>query len=175
MNKLKDLLWLPVIALVVWLAIKWYRAPAFSQGAGVPDFTGYLVDGDSIRLSDFEGQLILLDFWGSWCGSCRKHNKSLIKIYDQYKDAKFQNETKFDIISIGIETRKKNWLVAIEKDKLIWPNHVSDINRLNDHVAVLYGVKEIPTTYLIDGNRNILGVNLTEEELNQVLSLRLKK
>ena len=79
---------------------------------------------------------------------------------------------KFDIISIGIETQKKNWLGAIQKDKWVWPNHVSDLNRLNDHVAVLYGVKEIPTTYLLDGNRNILKVNPTAQDLDEILTQR---
>ena len=152
MNKnLKELIAIPVIFLLVWGAIKLYRAPAYSNGTPAPDFVGYKMDGDSIRLSDFKGQMILLDFWGSWCGPCRQENVTLVRIYNKYKNATFQKESKFDIISVGIETRKKYWLNAIEQDGLVWPNHVSDLKRLNDHVALLYGVREIPTTYLLDG------------------------
>ncbi len=175
MNKIRDLLLIPLIILGVWAAIKWYKTPAFSNGADVPEFVGYLPDRDSIRLSDFKGQLILLDFWGSWCGPCRAKNKELVNIYNKYKDVTFEKESKFDIISIGIETNKERWLAAIEKDGLVWPNHVSDLNRLNDHIALLYGVREIPTTYLLDGEHNIIGVNLNEAQMDEILTHRLKK
>ncbi len=175
MKKIKDFLLIPFIILIVWLGLKWYKAPIFSQGTDVPNFVGYLPDGDSIQLADFKGQIVLLDFWGSWCGPCRQNNRSLVNIYRQYKDASFINESKFTIISIGAESRKSSWLAAIEKDGLVWPYHISDLKRLDDHVALLYGIKEIPTTYLLDGNQNILKTNPTEQELNEILSLRLQK
>jgi thiol-disulfide isomerase/thioredoxin len=175
MNKVKDLLLIPVIFLVVWLAIKWYKMPGQSSGAMAPDFVGYLANGDSLQLSDFKGDLVFLDFWGSWCGPCRAYNKGLVEIYQKYKNTKFKKERKLTIISVGIEIQKNYWLTAIQQDGLVWPNHVSDINRLYDHVALLYGIKEIPNTFLIDGNGQIIGVNLLEEKLDEILAQRSQK
>ena len=175
MTKLRELLWIPVILLLVWGATKWYKMPGQSNGAVAPDFVGYMPNGYSLRLSDFQGQLVFLDFWGSWCGPCRVFNKDLVQLYDKYKNAKFQNESKFTIISVGIETKKEAWLAAIAKDGLVWEHHVSDLNRLNDRVALLYGIKEIPNSFLIDGTGKIIGVNLLKEKLDEILALRQAK
>lgn len=175
MKKLKELLFIPLIMFLVWGAIKIYRIPGQSKGAMAPDFVGYMPDGDSLRLSDFKGQLVLLDFWGSWCGPCRQHNSKVVPIYQKYQGVTFQEESNFTIISVGIETNKNRWLAAIKKDNLDWPNHVSDISRLEDHVALAYGIKEIPNTFLIDGKGQIIGVNLSPEKLEEILAKRRQK
>lgn len=171
----KDWIIYPAIFLFVLLGLKWYRTPNFSNGGAAPNFVGYLPNGDSLQLDDFKGDLVLLDFWGSWCGPCREANVHLVELYDKYKDAKFRKENRFVILSVGIETKKTRWLNAIKKDNLYWPYHVSDLKRLNDHVALLYGIKEIPTTYLIDGEQQIIGVNLSDIKLEELLTHRLQK
>lgn len=175
MKKLKELLFIPLIMFLVWGALKIYRIPGQSKGAMAPDFVGYMADGDSLRLSDFKGQLVLLDFWGSWCAPCRQHNKEIVPLYKKYKGVKFQEESNFTVISVGIEMDKKRWLAAIKKDNLEWPNHVSDVTRLKDHVALAYGIKEIPNTFLIDGTGQIIGVNLSTEKLGEILAKRRQK
>lgn len=175
MKKVKELLLIPVIILLVWGGKKLYHIPSQSNGDLAPDFVGYLANGDSLSLSDYRGDLVLLDFWGSWCGPCRQYNKGLVEIYHKYKNTTFQKEKKFTIISVGAETNKNRWLSAIQKDGLVWPAHVSDIKNLEDHVALLYGVTEIPNSFLIDGDGQIIGVNLSEEGLEEMLALRSKK
>lgn len=175
MKKLKELLLIPLIIFLIWGAIKIYRMPGQSNGSIAPDFVGYMANGDSLRLSDFKGQLVLLDFWGSWCGPCRQHNKELVPLYKKYQGVKFQEESHFTIISVGIETDKKRWLAAIKKDGLEWFSHVSDVKRLKDHVALLYGIREIPNTFLIDGTGKIIGVNLLTEKLDEILASRRQK
>ncbi len=175
MIKFKELLFIPLIFLLVWIGLKWYRIPGQVNGAVAPDFTGYLANEDSLKLSDFKGQLVFLDFWGSWCAPCRSFNRDLTQIFDKYKNSRFTNESKFNIISVGIETNKTHWLSAIEKDGLVWESHISDLNRLYDHVALLYGVREIPNSFLIDGDGQIIGVNLLIEELDEILAQRSQK
>jgi len=175
MKKFKELLFLPIIVFLVWGAIKIYRLPGQSTGSIAPNFVGYMPNGDSLRLSDFKGQLVLLDFWGSWCAPCRQHNKKLVPLYKKYQGVKFQKESGFTVISVGIETNKNRWLAAIKKDHLEWSNHVSDIKRLKDHVALAYGIKEIPNTFLIDGTGKIIAVNLLTEKLDEILAKRRQK
>lgn len=172
MKQLKSLLLLPIIFLLVWLGIKWYRIPGAKVGADAYNFVGYLPNGDSLELNDFKGKLVLLEFWGSWCGPCRIANKELVPLYHKYKDARFKDAAGFEVISVGIETNKDRWLAAIKKDGLVWPHHVSDIKRLNDHVALLYGIKEIPNTFLIDQTGKIIGVNLTYQKIDEILTRR---
>ncbi len=172
-RQLIELALIPIIFLLVWLGMKWYRMPGVAAGNAAPLFTGQLASGDSLRLVDLRGQWVLLDFWGSWCGPCRAANRNLVKLYRQYHHATFKNAKGFTIVSVGIETKKENWLRAIQQDQLNWPYHISDLNRLRDHVALLYGIKEIPTTVLIDPEGNIRAVNLDFEQLNAMLTKEL--
>lgn len=173
MKKIARQWWLfPLILALVWLGIKIYKTPDQKQGVPAQDFVGYLPNGDSIQLSDYKGQIVLLDFWGSWCGPCRQHNKSLVKLYKKYSNAQFEQASQFNIISVAMETNKGRWLAAIKKDGLEWPAHVSDLQRLKDHVALLYGVREIPATFLIDEAGMVVAVNPEEETLDNWLAKR---
>ena len=175
MKKVKDLLLIPLVFVAIWVALKWYRMPGQSIGSIAPDFVGYMANGDSLRLSDYRNQLILLEFWGSWCGPCRAYNKELVGLYQKYKKTKFRKENNFSVISVGVETDRKRWLSAIEQDKLEWEEHISDLKRLYDHVALLYGIKEIPNNFLIDGDGEIIGVNLRIDQLDEILTYRSQK
>lgn len=169
---IKQWWWVPVFLVLGWGALQLYKTPDQKKGVEAHDFVGYLPNGDSIQLSNYRGQLIVLNFWGSWCGPCRQHNKSLVKLYHKYSQASFDNGSKFHIISVAMETNKNRWLAAIEKDGLEWPAHVSDLKRLNDHVALLYGVREIPATFLIDETGMVIAVNPEEEFMDNWLAKR---
>ena len=144
-----------------------YQKPKFINGEIAPNFSMQMIDGQKRILSDFKGKFVLLDFWGSWCPPCRKENPDLVKLYQKYKDQDFE------IVSIGVETRKERWIAAIEKDGLVWPNHFSDFKRFDSEPVRLYGVKEIPTKYLIDKDGMIIGINQTIEQIDMILSKRL--
>ena len=160
-------LWLGILLLGFWLGRKWYHTPSYGSEDKAPDFVGYLPDGDSIRLSDFEGKVVLLDFWGSWCGPCRKDNPNLVELHKTY------NNQGFEILSVGIESRKNAWLSAIQRDNLYWKYHVSDLKQFDDHIAKQYGVRKIPTTFVINKNGAIEGVDWSKEQIKTYLDQNL--
>jgi peroxiredoxin len=127
-----------------------------------PTFTLPNEHGDSIKLSEFIGKIVLLDFWASWCRPCRIENPKLVSLHDKYS-------TKgFEIISISLDgtsrqkNPKKDWIEAIQKDKLDWV-HLSELNGWQTFVRELYNFNSIPYTVLIDEDGRIIGKNLKED------------
>ncbi len=139
------------------------------MGVEAPDFTLNDVSGKPVKLSDFRGKYVLLDFWASWCGPCRRENPNLLKAYSQYKDKGFT------ILGVALdkETDREKWLKAIETDGLTWPQ-VSDLKYWNSDVAKLYDVKALPMNFLIDRQGKIVAKYLRGDALNQKLAEVLK-
>lgn len=131
-------------------------------GATAPEFSQTDVNGKVIKLSDYKGKYVLVDFWASWCGPCRKENPYVVKAYNIY------HEKGLEIVGVSLDDKKELWEKAIEKDGLTW-NHVSDLKGWKNEAAVLYGVKMVPTNYLIDPEGKIIDKNLREEALHSRL------
>ncbi len=124
--------------------------------------------GKTIALSSLKGKVVLLDFWASWCGPCRKENPNVVKAYQTYKDKGFT------IFSVSLDNSKDNWAMAIQKDGLTWPNHVSDLKGWQSSAAQLYSVKSIPATFLIGKDGKIVAKNLRGESLEATLQQMCK-
>jgi peroxiredoxin len=138
-------------------------------GAIAADFTANDIEGKPIKLSNFykDKKLVLIDFWASWCGPCRKENPNVVKAYNQF------HSKGFDILGVSLDEEKHDWIGAVKKDGLIW-SQVSDLKGWESGLAKLYNVTAIPTNFLIDGTGKIIATNLRGEELEQKLSNLLK-
>lgn len=139
-------------------------------GALAPDFTQNDVNDKPVKLSDFRGKYVLLDFWASWCGPCRGENPNVVKAYQTYKDKNFTVLG----VSLDMPGKKDNWLNAIKADGLEW-TQVSDLQGWNNAASKMYGVKGIPQNYLIGPDGKIVGKNLRGEELQAKLKDILSK
>ena len=166
---------LMVLVVLGYIGYHFYKKPKYSNGEKANPIQATLMDGSKFDLEDLKGQYVLLDFWGSWCGPCRRENPDLVKLYDKYNGGEFSSATGFEIVSIGVETKESRWKAAIEKDGLKWKYHIAQMDRFKSPIVSQYGVKEIPTKYLINEKGEIIGVNQPIAEIDQMLSRRLKQ
>ncbi|HWV66195.1 TlpA disulfide reductase family protein, partial [Chitinophaga sp.] len=141
------------------------QARNLTIGSDAPDFEVPDMNGKMVRLSDFKGKTVFLDFWASWCEPCRREHRKLLEVYNQFKDKNFT------IISIALDppADRKYLLEAIKEDSMVWTN-LADPKVDKNHAARVYGVKAIPQNYLIDSTGMIFNKDLTGESLYQQLN-----
>ncbi len=157
-----------------YIGRKLYLSSNLKNGNPAPEFSAINIEGKPIDNETFKGQYLLVDFWGSWCGPCRKESPILRDLVLKFKDAKFVDASGFEILSVGIESSEARWKKAIQKDQLIWPNHISSFTQFKEPMAMDYDIKSIPQQVLIGPHGNVVLVNVGLNDIDSFLSKKMK-
>ncbi len=181
MKKFKPVRWLPALLLItaagIWIGRYLYTQPRFSDGQQAPDFTARQLNGMPLRLTDLRGHYVLLDFWGSWCGPCRAESPALRQLYEQFHEAPFIDAAGFEVVSIAVEQDSARARQALRQDRRRWPGQLIDITGslrfFDGPLARLYGVRQLPTSYLIDPHGIIMATTPSPAEVASILEQQL--
>ncbi|MEQ8707235.1 MAG: TlpA disulfide reductase family protein [Phaeodactylibacter sp.] len=174
-GKVLNVLIIGVVLLII--GRYFYMKPRFINGERVPAIEAELKNGATFNLSDLRGQYVLLDFWGSWCGPCRAENPELVKLNASFAQAAFESAEGFAIVSIGVEENRDRWERAIAQDGLNWPYHIMDkatsLRFFDGKIANDFGIKQVPTKYLLNPEGQIIAVDPTVEQVRDRLEAQL--
>ena len=144
-------------------------------GDKAPEIDMPTLEGDSFNLSQLEGKVVLLNFWASWCAPCRKKAPDLLEIHDKYRNEDFdKGETGFEIVCVSLDRNQMAWENGIKKDQIEEFIHIGDMNGWKCELARTYSIKRLPTTVLINGEGEIVALDLSIRELKKKLK-RMKK
>ena len=165
---------------IIIIALCFLTTLSFSQEVGLkigdiaPELAYDNPTGNKLKLSELRGKLVLIDFWASWCGPCRKENPNIVNAFRKFNKTKFKNGNGFEIFSLSLDNKQSAWIKAINKDQLFWKYHVSDLGGWQSKGSNKYGIRSIPSNVLIDGNGVIIAHNLKGPALLRFLESQKK-
>ncbi|MEN9446511.1 MAG: hypothetical protein RL728_1023 [Bacteroidota bacterium] len=148
---MKKLLYTPLLFLLFTISSLYSLGQEVGEKA--PEIELKDKNGKKIKLSDLQGKVVLIDFWASWCGPCRRENPNVVEAFSKYHKSKFTNAKGFEVFSVSLDKNEQAWLEAIKKDNMTWDSHVWD---KGGEFAKQYKITSIPMAFLIDGEGKIV-------------------
>ncbi len=134
-----------------------YSQPAI--GSKAPDISLPDANGQIIKLSSLQGKVVLLDFWASWCGPCRRSNAHTLSVYNKYKDKGFE------VFGVSIDENKQAWTNAVRQDKMTWLQVIDTKAGSGNQLTQTWNLQYIPSTFLIDKTGEVVAVAPEKNEL----------
>lgn len=178
---MKKILSFSAIIILAGILYSFLSYPTPVPGTGInigdtaPEISLKDPNGRTLKLSSLRGRYVLIDFWASWCGPCRRENPNVVKAYKKYSQATFKTGKGFEVFSVSLDNNASKWQAAIKKDNLSWKYHVSDLKGWNSSAASKYRVSSIPQSFLIDPQGKIIAKNLRGMKLHLELDKYVKK
>jgi len=138
------------------------------EGSTFPDFSAKDIQGGALSVANHKGKVVLLDFWATWCTPCVQELPNVIKTYDKY------HAQGFDVIGISLDQQKSKLTSFLQEKNMTWPQYFDGKGWQNE-LALKYGIRSIPATFLLDGNGKIIGKDLRGEDLSEAVAKALAK
>ena len=148
--------------IIAKLSKTWHEI-TLKEGSMIPDYTFRKENRDSVRIQDYRGQYLFIDFWTSWCAPCRAEHYNMKQAYEKFKS------NNFSILQVSLDEKKEKWLKAMEDDQLPWIN-VRNTKGWDKEIESLFNIQGVPTNYLVDPDGKIIARNLRGEDLEKRLS-----
>lgn len=146
---------------------KFAELKTVNVGRRAPDFSAADPTGKKVSLNESIGRVTIIDFWASWCPSCRQENPEIVALYNEYH-AKGLN-----IISVSLDENADAWKAAIDKDKLTW-THVSNLKKWKDPIAATYGVEALPANFILNQYGVVVAKDLHGAKLKEKIAQMMK-
>lgn len=140
-----------------------YATELLKQGVVAPDFTLKTADGKTFSMSSLRGKYIVLDFWATWCPDCRKDVPEMKRLHQAYASDKVA------FVGVSFDTDATAWRTFVTQNKMDW-THVSELKKMKETaIAKAYGVKWIPSVYIIDPDGKVLLGTVMIEKVGKTL------
>jgi len=174
MRGLVSLLALIILGVLSYMFYVNSRNNKIYVGSLAPAISLMTADGEMFHSKSLLGKIVILDFWASWCAPCRKANAGLLRVYNKYKNAKFNNADGLVIVMVSLDDKEDYWKAGIAKDSLQNFIHVSDLRTWKNEAAIAYGINSIPANFVINANGYVVNKMMDERELDLTLKKLLE-